>query len=221
MNANKVDALIVLSSRRGLRKDPIESNFEQLSGLVTRSDIFKTPVENIKAMNHTNIGRVMTPSYELYTVSTDENIYSCYSKMLDKKIHHLIVTRNERDIVGVVNFRDVARACMGESLEMQRKCLSAMAQISDVGQLEDEEDLIAPAVYAFPKTCADTLMGYDGETINNIQQTSQAWLQVLRKTSSGHRFIVIDGVSEHRTTAKLMIEQIIGHQLKLVSLPLS
>jgi len=219
MNNNNVDALIVLSSRRGLKLDPIETNFEQLSGIITRSDIFKTAFENVRALKLTRVGRVMTPSYEIITVSTDESVFSCLARMLEKKVHHLLVVRGDRDIVGLVTFKDVVRASLGESEDTRRKCISALAQITDTG-LADDEIEEAPAVYAVPKECLDVIMGEDGKTIQGIIEDSQAWVQVLRKTTRGHRFIILDGKGEHRAMAKLMIEQLISQPIKLVSLPL-
>ena len=63
-------------------------------------------------------------------------------------------------------------------------------------------------------------MGPEGKTIQGIIEQSQAWVQVLRKTTRGHRYIVLDGKGEHRAMAKLLIEQLIAKPLKLVSLPL-
>jgi len=219
MNNNNVDALIVLSSRRGLKLDPIETNFEQLSGIITRSDVFKTAFENVKSLKLTRVGRVMTPSYEVITVSTDESVFSCLARMLEKKVHHLLVVRGDRDIVGLVNFKDVVRASLGESDDTRRKCISALAQITDTG-LEDDQIEEAPAVYALPKEDIDKLMGPEGKTIQDIIDQSQAWVQVLRKTTRGHRFVVLDGKGEHRATAKLLIEQLLAKPMKLVSLPL-
>jgi len=219
MNNNNVDALIVLSSRRGLKLDPIETNFEQLSGIITRSDVFKTAFENVKSLKLTRVGRVMTPSYEVITVSTDESVFSCLARMLEKKVHHLLVVRGDRDIVGLVNFKDVVRASLGESDDTRRKCISALAQITDTG-LDDDQIEEAPAVYALPKEDIDKLMGPEGKTIQDIIDQSQAWVQVLRKTTRGHRFVVLDGKGEHRATAKLLIEQLLAKPMKLVSLPL-
>eukprot|EP00494_Astrolonche_serrata_P017104 UN17279 len=84
MNYNNCDALVVLSSARGRKLDPIESVNEQLSGIVTRTDVFKTVVENVASMKITKVGRIMTPSYEVITVSTEDEVYSCLARMLEK-----------------------------------------------------------------------------------------------------------------------------------------
>jgi len=219
MNNNNVDALIVLSSRRGQRLDPIETNFEQLAGIVTRTDIIKTVFESTRSLKLTKIGRVMTPAYEVHTVSTEENVFATFARMLEKQIHHLLVVRNDKDIIGLVNFKDVTRACMGDSEETQKRCLSALAQILDTG-LEEDQIEEAPAVYAITKDIIHILFSDDSAPLKDIQRKSGAWIQVLRRESKGHRFIILEGTNEQRVRAKLMIEQLTARGMKLVSLPL-
>lgn len=99
-----LDALTIMRRRylNSLIVDKSETNLEY--GIVTSTDICDKIVAQRQNASKIKIREIM--SSPLVSVTPDQTIYDCAEKMSEFKIHHLPVTNESGDVIGMISATD-------------------------------------------------------------------------------------------------------------------
>ena len=80
---------------------------DRLAGIVTERDYLRRVTLQDRDERTTPVGEVMTP--ELVVVGPDASVEECMAVMTDRRIRHLPVVTDEREVVGLVSIGDVVK----------------------------------------------------------------------------------------------------------------
>ena len=80
---------------------------DRLAGIVTERDYLRRVTLQDRDERTTPVGEIMTP--ELVFVGPDASIEECMAVMTDRRIRHLPVVTDEREVVGIVSIGDVVK----------------------------------------------------------------------------------------------------------------
>lgn len=129
-NVDDAEALMIENKIRHL---PVVDSFNELSGIITASDV-------AKAINkHKKIKEAMSPRVRI--IKRDENIKKIISQMLKFKISSMLVSHNE-DLVGIVTTDDLIQLLyelIDEDENLQKLEVSTL--LDNGWETVDEEDL--------------------------------------------------------------------------------
>ena len=80
---------------------------DRLAGIVTERDYLRRVTLQDRDERTTPVGEIMTP--ELVFVGPDASVEECMAVMTDRRIRHLPVVTDEREVVGLVSIGDVVK----------------------------------------------------------------------------------------------------------------
>jgi CBS domain-containing protein len=80
---------------------------DRLAGIVTERDYLRRVTLQDRDERTTPVGEIMTP--ELVFVGPDASVEECMAVMTDRRIRHLPVVTDEREVVGIVSIGDVVK----------------------------------------------------------------------------------------------------------------
>ena len=80
---------------------------DRLAGIVTERDYLRHVTLQDRDERTTPVGEIMTP--ELVFVGPDASVEECMAVMTDRRIRHLPVVTDEREVVGIVSIGDVVK----------------------------------------------------------------------------------------------------------------
>ena len=80
---------------------------DRLAGIVTERDYLRRVTLQDRDERTTPVGEIMTP--ELVFVGPDASVEACMAVMTDRRIRHLPVVTDEREVVGLVSIGDVVK----------------------------------------------------------------------------------------------------------------
>ena len=80
---------------------------DRLAGIVTERDYLRRVTLQNRDERTTPVGEIMTP--ELVFVGPDASVEECMAVMTDRRIRHLPVVTDEREVVGLVSIGDVVK----------------------------------------------------------------------------------------------------------------
>ena len=80
---------------------------DRLAGIVTERDYLRRVTLQDRDERTTPVGEIMTP--ELVFVGPDASVEECVAVMTDRRIRHLPVVTDEREVVGIVSIGDVVK----------------------------------------------------------------------------------------------------------------
>ena len=80
---------------------------DRLAGIVTERDYLRRVTLQDRDERTTPVGEIMTP--ELVFVGPDASVEECMAVMTDRRIRHLPVDTDEREVVGLVSIGDVVK----------------------------------------------------------------------------------------------------------------
>ena len=80
---------------------------DRLAGIVTERDYLRRVTLQGRDERTTPVAEIMTP--ELVFVGPDASVEECMAVMTDRRIRHLPVVTDEREVVGIVSIGDVVK----------------------------------------------------------------------------------------------------------------
>ncbi len=80
---------------------------DRLAGIVTERDYLRRVTLQDRDERTTPVAEIMTP--ELVFVGPDASVEECMAVMTDRRIRHLPVVTDEREVVGIVSIGDVVK----------------------------------------------------------------------------------------------------------------
>lgn len=80
---------------------------DRLAGIVTERDYLRRVTLQDRDERTTPVADIMTP--ELVFVGPDASVEECMAVMTDRRIRHLPVVTDEREVVGIVSIGDVVK----------------------------------------------------------------------------------------------------------------